>query len=541
MADAAAIDTGNLQETPLNTGKNRASAWPAVVSAIVAIAVYAITLHGSLVLDDLLITSDPRYTHPSLWWQFWTRAYIPDAIDNLYRPLTCMTLAIQYWIHGFVLWPYHLVNILLHAGAAAAVAELGRRLFGTRAAWIAGLLFAVHPIHVEVVAGVILRHESLCAIGMFSGACLFLRPMTGKRVLAIIGCFLLALLTKEQGVLFPVLLALLLPVRNRILGTLPSTSDNPSIDRKHLRLLFVALCWLLAGYLIYRESILRFWWPRQFMEWRVNPLVRSVGADRWLVPAVLLGRYLALMVAPVHLSVDYGSYIIGWKVDYHQPYVYIGLVSAALAALLLIHALRRRDWARSFLLMGLGLTYGMISNIATLIGTIFGERLFYLPSAFLLLLLARYVAQVRPRHLVSALVVIAAALGAVRTVTYAALWNHPEQLLLANIRQEPRSLSLYMLTANFYIRHHDNAAAQRIAHQGIEAMPDTWEAYANCIDFDMGIGDFADAWTVYQEGIARCPTDDMKRYKGHIAAAEEAAKQGNVPPQPPPGPPPDRL
>src|SRR2546423_1547655 len=193
MADSAAIDMADLQKNPANAGKNKSSAWPAIASAIVAIAVYAVTLRGSLVLDDLLLTSDSRYTHPSLWWQFWTRAYIPDAIDNLYRPLTCMTLAIQCWIHGFTLWPYHLVNILLHAGATAAVAEFGRRLFGSRAAWIVGLLFAVHPIHVEVIAGVILRHESLCAIAMFTGACLFLRPLTAGRVIAIVACFLLAL------------------------------------------------------------------------------------------------------------------------------------------------------------------------------------------------------------------------------------------------------------------------------------------------------------------------------------------------------------
>jgi len=88
-----------------------------------------------------------------------------------------MTLALQYWLHGELAWPYHLVNILLHAGVSAAVAEFARRLFSLRAAWIAGMLFAVHPIHVEVVAGIVGRMELLSTLLTLIAVCLFLAPL----------------------------------------------------------------------------------------------------------------------------------------------------------------------------------------------------------------------------------------------------------------------------------------------------------------------------------------------------------------------------
>ena len=43
------------------------------------------------------------------------------------------------------------------------MAELARRLAGTRAAYVAGLLFAAHPVHVEAVANIVGRSELACA------------------------------------------------------------------------------------------------------------------------------------------------------------------------------------------------------------------------------------------------------------------------------------------------------------------------------------------------------------------------------------------
>ena len=59
--------------------------FPAVLSAAVALALYAVTLGGTYIYDDVILHEDLRFTQPRLWSKFWTDAYMPGAIDRLYR------------------------------------------------------------------------------------------------------------------------------------------------------------------------------------------------------------------------------------------------------------------------------------------------------------------------------------------------------------------------------------------------------------------------------------------------------------------------
>src|SRR2546425_8194741 len=125
---------------------------PASLSALLALALYAVTLRGTYVYDDrYILLTDPRVGDVAQWGQYWTKDYFNGGADNLYRPLVSMTYAVQAKLHGNgerAAWAFHLVNWLLHAGVCAAVAELARRITRSSiAALIAGLLFAVHPIH----------------------------------------------------------------------------------------------------------------------------------------------------------------------------------------------------------------------------------------------------------------------------------------------------------------------------------------------------------------------------------------------------------
>jgi len=52
-------------------------------------------------------------------------------------------------------------------------------------------------------------------MGMFGALVLFLKPMTIARALAVWGCFVLSLLSKEQGMLTPLLLLASAPLAPR--------------------------------------------------------------------------------------------------------------------------------------------------------------------------------------------------------------------------------------------------------------------------------------------------------------------------------------
>jgi hypothetical protein len=450
---------------------------PALLSALLALGLYAISLGGTYIYDDVdIIQTDPRIHDSSQWKLYWTQSY-NDGADNLYRPLTSMSYAIEWQLHGDRPWIFHLINVLLHAAVCACLTELTRRLLGSPAALVAGLLFAAHPIHVEAVANIVGRAELLCALGTLGAMILLLRPMTQSRAIAITGCFMLALLSKEQGMLLPLLLLILWLARRKNLPITPAT-------RNHLLLLVLMLCWILAGYIIWREHILKFWWDQNFLDWTINPMVAikynphggSVGADRWLMPLALLGRYTALLFAPMKLSIDYGAKVIGWSVRLSDPYLYIGIAAVLAWIGLLVLSLIRRWAVCVFALLSLAITYGIVGNIITLIGTNFGERLMYLPSAFFLIVIAFLLTKL-PRPSVIAFTTIALIFASIRTCTYAAAWNDRLEFYKTSLAQQPNSIRLYMLVTAEDLSQGRLDDAQRVVAQGRDLLPEYWEIW----------------------------------------------------------------
>lgn len=478
-----------------------AAARPAIISALVALAIYAVTLGGTFVYDDWsIIVDDPRITNISKWHEYLTSDYFNGGPDNLYRPLTSLSYAAQAKLIGNQpsdAWSYHLVNWLLHAAVCALVTEMARRMTRSNsAALLAGILFAVHPIHVEAVANVVGRAELLCALGMYAALVLLIAPRSYGRALAIWGCFLLALLSKEQGMLVPLLILLAIPLRPRGALAIPETQSALSIEENPAEplsyaqqdtpaprrlsgpamLLLLLLLWTLTGYLVFREHILKFEWDRSFLNPAINPLLLSRGIDRLLMPLALLGRYAALLVFPLHLSPDYGRGVIGSHASWSDPYLWIGVIGALAFAFACAFAWLRRSRAVLFCLLAFGLLYGMIANLVALIGTDFNERLMYIPSAFVCILAA--VALLRlPRRSCLVISTIVIGLFAAHTVTYALQWNNPTALYRTAISHHPRAIQLYLLLAQERQRQGDSAGAGRILAKARDLEPNYYRAW----------------------------------------------------------------
>src|SRR6266550_1899431 len=91
---------------------------PALSSALLALALYAVSLGGTYIYDDVgILQVDERLVNPDQWKRYWYESY-NQGIDNLYRPLVSMTYAVQWWLHGVDerhAWAFHLVNWLMNA------------------------------------------------------------------------------------------------------------------------------------------------------------------------------------------------------------------------------------------------------------------------------------------------------------------------------------------------------------------------------------------------------------------------------------------
>ena len=82
-----------------------------------------------------------------------------------YYPLVHSSFWIEYQLWELEPRGYHLTNILLHVGCALMVWKIFRQLgWSSLRAWMVGLLFALHPVHVESVAWITERKNVLSGL-----------------------------------------------------------------------------------------------------------------------------------------------------------------------------------------------------------------------------------------------------------------------------------------------------------------------------------------------------------------------------------------
>jgi tetratricopeptide (TPR) repeat protein len=148
------------------------------------------------------------------------RIWLQRAAVRQYYPLVHSSFWLEYHVWGLNPLGYHLVNVLLHSVNALLVWRLLDRL-GVPGAYLAGLIFAVHPMQVESVAWVTERKNVLSGFFYLLALGAYLRVMrlddtdTSRRpslrieIIALI-LFACALLSKTVTVTLPGVIVLLI-------------------------------------------------------------------------------------------------------------------------------------------------------------------------------------------------------------------------------------------------------------------------------------------------------------------------------------------
>jgi Flp pilus assembly protein TadD len=174
---------------------------------LLAVLAYVNSFPGAFILDDLaLVRDNPLVAHPRLWPILTSDYWGGDTNSGLYRPLTILSFAANRLVLGPEPWGFHLVNVLLHAIVALLVFLVIENWCGQRPiAWLAAALFAVHPIHTEVVNEVVGRGELLAAAFGLLALWLARRPGRGNAALALVAVAA-ALFSKEHAAVLLILL-----------------------------------------------------------------------------------------------------------------------------------------------------------------------------------------------------------------------------------------------------------------------------------------------------------------------------------------------
>ena len=370
------------------------------VGLTVALAwlVFLNTLGNSFVSDDLDFIVDHMYTRnpwdiTGIFTSTIRENYEVFRKENLYRPITIWSFALNYAAGGLSPVGYHLVKVLLHGLNTALVYLLARVLFRTqKIALVAGLLFALHPIHTEAVAWVSGRAELLAAFFLLSAWLLYLRSfatLTVTRwsfILSLIG-FAMAVLSKENALLLPVLLMLSdLMLRPEVGPRYLRHNYIRILKKGFLRYgpyIAVIVLYFAARFVLLDRSFLYDYDAIPFIE---NPLASLPFLTRALTAVKVVAYYMLLLFWPVTLSHTYSYNAIPLAASLIEPQVVISIL-AIIGAFILGAITFVKCRQIGFCIIYFFVMLAPASNLLIAIGTIMGERLLYLPSVGLCLLM----------------------------------------------------------------------------------------------------------------------------------------------------------
>src|SRR6266550_1847888 len=385
-------------------------------------------------MDDLYIIVWNPLVHSvqGAWRAFGGPYWPPDLGGQMYRPLPLATFAVDWSIaRGHPVW-FHAMNMLWHAGAALIVTALGLRSpspdrrggQGVRtAALAAGLVFAVHPVHVEAVANVIGLGELMAAVGV----CLAVyAAVVRQNVLWSGAALLLGLLSKENAVVAPALIVWAWIVA------------PPLVLRPTRRgvVMFVASWVVIAGaYLAVRATVLH---PYARLHATAPVFLGESAFAGRLTAVAALGDVMRLLVFPLTLRVDYAPAERTVVQSIMDGRFAIGLACLAVWAALLMLAWRRQRRLEAFGLGWVAITFLPVSNLLFSTGILLAERTLYLPSVGLALAAGTWAARLPPQRLRAVLVLLVLT-GGIRSGLRTLVWHDDFSVTQSILEDSPDS------------------------------------------------------------------------------------------------------
>ena len=212
ILDAHAAATTTLQGKNANGEFWSRPGVAEVVLCATTFVVYVATLAFGFVYDDRgQIVNNPAIKAWGYIPRYFTSSVRPEihtgAAGDYYRPLFLLWLRINDAIFGLSPRGWHFMTVACHVLVAYLVFHLAVLLAqDRRTGFLAGLLFALNPIHIESVAWISGVTDPLMAAPFLLSLIAYLhyRGKGEKRWLAVaLGAFLLALLAKETAVVLP--------------------------------------------------------------------------------------------------------------------------------------------------------------------------------------------------------------------------------------------------------------------------------------------------------------------------------------------------
>ena len=435
-----------------------------------AVVVYIGALRNAFAWDDLEIVTNNNMVHSwsGVWRAFLRPYWLGEQGGQLYRPLTIASFVVDWHVDGAI-W-FHALNVVWHAGASVLVAALLHRWIGPAAALVGGVLFAVHPVHVEAVASVVGRAEVMATA--FTLLAVFAAVERHSVVWSTV-CWLLGLLSKENAVMAPALVS-----AAWLLGV-----GRPAPRR----VAAFAGAWAVAGigYALLRENVLHPYPPF------VAPVfVEQPPSTIRLTAIASLRDVTRLLLVPIKLRADYSPAERTAVASVFDGRCIAGVVSLAAWVVWFVLARRRGRPVEALGLAWLGLAFAPVANLFFPIGVLLAERTLYLPSAGFAMAAGALAAPLRGRRL-ALLVSAVALLGGARTAFRVPVWRDEDSVIRSIVRDSPHSYVGFMLSASLFLMQGQDDKALQAAQVAIRIVPFDPRSYVVAAHAALKVGDTA--------------------------------------------------
>jgi len=431
-----------------------------LILVLAAVLPYASTLASGFVYDDIpQILENPyvqslqhlREILTTTVWSFQGE----QGVSNYYRPLMMLSYLVCYQIFGPLPYGFHLVNVLLHACVVLLLYRLTLRVFGdSRIAFVTALLFAIHPIHTEVVAWVAaLPDLQVTALVLVTFLLLLREPHSGHAAwlrAAALAAFALALLAKEPAMVLP---ALVVVYEHFV------RPDRAQTTWQQKSATYAGLWILLFGYVAMRVALFKGFAPvlqRANLSW----------PEAFSTAFALVGQYVGKLFWPAQLSAFYPFQKSSSLFDAR---VLAGL-GVCLVSLGLFVWLWKRARPAAFALLWLYAMLLPVLNARWMAASVFNERYLYLPSIGFCWLIAwagvslwERASENRRwlRPALAGALIVAAFLGASRIVVRNLDWQNEYVFCVRTLAAHPDAHLIRANLGKVYWERRDFAAAER--------------------------------------------------------------------------------
>lgn len=490
-----------------------AHSWIIIIFA--ALLPYLNSFDGGFVFDDIFLVEHDRFYETKPFMECWKRPYwSADYNDGLYRPLVTMSFWLNTRLADKYSPAFRAVNIFLNIVVCLILFKLLKSLgYSFLGSFFATLLFAVHPLHSEAVIPASGRADMLCAFFVFLGLFLHIRSCKtfsqsaeneynsfSNKIFYCISagiCICFSLWSKENGI---ILLPLFIIydaffVRKRFMSNL--------VSKKYLFYLLALFIALLPRLIVMGNLI-----PKlgSILIKSDNVLALCSYPVRAATAIKLQGYAIWKFLFPVKLSHDY-SYAQILPLESFFDIGFLGaliLIPLSCILLLILKFLGKDRYHILLLILFYAVSIFPTSNLVFLTGTIFGERLYYLPSAWLCAIsgivirrsILRWNCSIATIIFLSALLLLG-----YRTWQRGEDWSSQLSLAIKGVETSPKSSKMWQNLALQFFNHGNYEEASIAAKKALEILPEEKNSLKLFAYSQINLGNYSVAESALRELI----------------------------------------